>query len=103
VVVIIIYQLGSGARRFNELRRDIDGISQRMLSVTLRGLERDGLVSRVVYPVTPPRVDYALTDFGRTLLATVAELMGWAEANFDQVQAARTRYDAREKELKELT
>src|SRR4051812_16189065 len=66
--VLVIYLLGDGTRRFTELLRSIDGISQRMLTVTVRGLERDGLVTRTVHPVVPPRVDYALTTLGRTLL-----------------------------------
>jgi DNA-binding HxlR family transcriptional regulator len=99
----VISQLRSGSKRFNELKRDIDGISQRMLSVTLRGLERDGLVSRTMYPVMPPRVDYALTDLGRTLLATVADFLAWADKNVDEIEAARARYDAREKQRKPLT
>ncbi len=93
--VIVIYMLGFGTRRFTDLKRSIDGISQRMLTVTLRGLERDGLVTRTVYPVVPPRVDYALTPMGRTLLATIAQLMEWAEEHRAEIGAARARYDAR--------
>ncbi len=93
--VHVIHMLGSETRRFSELRRGIDGISQRMLTVTLRGLERDGLVTRTVYPVVPPRVDYALTPLGETLLATVCSLVGWAEEHRDDVDAARARYDER--------
>jgi DNA-binding HxlR family transcriptional regulator len=99
----VVSRLGDGTKRFNELKREIDGISQRMLSVTLRTLERDGIVSRVVYPVVPPRVDYDLTDLGRTLLATVSDFVIWADANLDDVEAARARYDAREAELEQLT
>ena len=72
----------------------VAGISQRMLTVTLRGLERDGLVTRTVYPVVPPRVDYALTPLGDTLLATVCSVVTWAEANQANVQRAREQYDA---------
>jgi DNA-binding HxlR family transcriptional regulator len=82
--------------RFNELRREIDGISQRMLTVTLRQLERDGLVSRTVYPVVPPRVEYALTPLGRTLHSTIQALVTWTETHQDEVAAARAAYDARE-------
>ena len=82
--------------RFNELRREIDGISQRMLTVTLRQLERDGLVSRTVYPVVPPRVEYALTPLGRTLHSTIQALVSWTETHQDEVAAARAAYDARE-------
>ncbi len=81
--------------RFTELQRRIDGISQRMLTVTLRQLERDGLVSRTVHPVVPPRVDYALTPLGATLHATIQALVSWTEANQNEVAAARARYDAR--------
>lgn len=82
--------------RFNELRREIDGISQRMLTVTLRQLERDGLVSRTVYPVVPPRVEYALTPLGAGLHSTIQALVTWTEHHQDEVAAARTAYDARE-------
>ena len=82
-----------GSRRFNELRRDIPGISQRMLTRTLRGLERDGLVSRTVTPSVPPRVDYALTALGRSLCVPVAQLGNWAVANIGKVEAARAVYD----------
>ena len=82
--------------RFNELRREIDGISQRMLTVTLRQLERDGLVTRTVYPVVPPRVEYALTPLGQTLHSTIQALVTWTEIHQDEVAAARAAYDARE-------
>ena len=94
--VNVIHLLGSGTLRFSDLRRGIDGISQRMLTVTLRGLERDGLVTRTVYPVVPPRVDYALTPLGETLLATICDLVRWAEAHTADVDAARARYDGDE-------
>jgi DNA-binding HxlR family transcriptional regulator len=86
--------LGGGTMRFSELRRGIDGISQRMLTVTLRALERDGLIDRQVYPVIPPRVEYSLTPLGRSLLVAVRGLIEWSEANTDAVQQARERYDA---------
>src|SRR5688572_30434050 len=82
--------------RFNELRREIDGISQRMLTVTLRQLERDGLVTRTVYPVVPPRVEYALTPLGATLHSTIQALVSWTETHQEEVVAARAAYDARE-------
>jgi DNA-binding HxlR family transcriptional regulator len=85
--------------RFNELRREIDGISQRMLTVTLRQLERDGLVSRTVYPVVPPRVEYQLTPLGATLHSTIQALVTWTESHQDEVAAARAAYDAREAAL----
>jgi DNA-binding HxlR family transcriptional regulator len=93
--MFVIHLLGGGSARFNELRRGIDGISQRMLTVTLRGLERDGLVSRTAHPVIPLRVDYALTPMGRTLLETVCSLVAWAGEHTGDVDAARAAYDAR--------
>jgi DNA-binding HxlR family transcriptional regulator len=91
--VLVVYVLGRGARRFNELRREIGGISQRMLTLTLRGLERDGMVTRSVTATIPPRVDYALTDLGRSLLGPVAELGEWAKRNRARIDKARARYD----------
>jgi DNA-binding HxlR family transcriptional regulator len=81
--------------RFTELGREIDGISQRMLTVTLRQLERDGLVRRTVYPVVPPRVEYELTPLGKTLHATIQSLVAWTEAHQSEIAAARAEYDAR--------
>lgn len=91
--VLVVMLLGEQPRRFNELRREIGGVSQKMLSSTLRALERDGFVSRTVHPTVPPRVDYALTDLGRELLVPVAALGEWAMANMDRIDAARRRYD----------
>ncbi|MES1158789.1 MAG: helix-turn-helix domain-containing protein [Terricaulis silvestris] len=91
--VLIIAQLGQGPRRFNEIKRMVDGISQRMLTLTLRGLERDGLVTRTVTPSIPPRVDYALTELGRDLLNPVQALGEWAVKHRTCVQAARARFD----------
>jgi DNA-binding HxlR family transcriptional regulator len=91
--VLVVYVLGRGPRRFNELRREIGGISQRMLTLTLRGLERDGMVTRSVTATIPPRVDYALTDLGRSLLGPVAELGEWAKRNRARIDKARARYD----------
>jgi DNA-binding HxlR family transcriptional regulator len=93
--VYVISLLGDGPRRFTDLLRTIDGISQRMLTVTLRGLERDGIVTRKVYPVVPPRVDYDLTPTGHTLLATVRQLIEWADDHTGDIDAARAQYDAR--------
>ena len=90
----IIATLKDGPVRFNELRRQIDGISQRMLTIALRGLERDGLVKRTLFPTIPPRVDYELTDVGRTLLAPVMGLVTWVNTNRENIQGARVRYDA---------
>jgi DNA-binding HxlR family transcriptional regulator len=91
----VIHRLGRTTLRFTELKRDIPGISQRMLTATVRTLERDGLVRRTVYPVVPPRVDYALTPLGETLLATVCTLMAWADQHSDEIDAAREAYDER--------
>jgi DNA-binding HxlR family transcriptional regulator len=93
--VYVVSILGDGPKRFSELKRTIDGISQRMLTLTLRGLERDGLVTRTVFPTVPPRVDYELTPLGRTLLPPVMALAAWAKANGEQIYAARERFDAR--------
>jgi DNA-binding HxlR family transcriptional regulator len=89
----VISLLGRGTQRFSELRRGIDGISPRMLTVTLRTLERDGLVSRAVYPVVPPRVEYTLTPMGETLLQTVNSLVQWADTHLAEIDAARALYD----------
>jgi DNA-binding HxlR family transcriptional regulator len=93
--LLIVSTLGAGPLRFNELRRQIDGISQKMLSSTLKVLERDGLVSRTVIPSVPPQVDYALTDLGRELLSPVSALAQWTAANTPRIMAARADYDAR--------
>jgi DNA-binding HxlR family transcriptional regulator len=93
--LLVIALLDCQSLRFTQLRREIDGISQRMLSVTLRQLERDGLVSRTVHPVVPPRVDYALTPLGRTLHQTIKSLVTWTEQHQEEIIAARAAYDAR--------
>ncbi|MDK4717559.1 helix-turn-helix domain-containing protein [Rhizobium sp. CNPSo 4039] len=90
----IIATLKDGPVRFNELRRRIDGISQRMLTITLRGLERDGLVKRTLFPTIPPRVDYELTEVGRTLLGPVMALVMWANSNQENIRGSRLRFDA---------
>ncbi|MCD7095356.1 helix-turn-helix transcriptional regulator [Klebsiella quasipneumoniae subsp. quasipneumoniae] len=89
----IVVVLASGVRRFNELKRGIDGISQRMLTLTLRGLERDGLITRTMYPTIPPRVDYELTNMGRTLLEPVMALVNWADKNQFAIAEAHKRFD----------
>ena len=91
--VLVVELLSNGPMRFNELRRLIGNISQKMLTTTLRGLERDGLVTRTVYPTVPPRVDYELTDLGRELRAPVHALAGWARENIGRINAARKRFD----------
>src|SRR5437868_13529696 len=93
--LLVIYVLADGVRRFSQLRREIDGISQRMLTLTLRQLEREGLVRRTVFPVVPPRVDYQLTPLGSTLLDTIQSLVGWAGEHGHEIAAARAAYDAR--------
>ena len=92
--VLIVALLGDGTKRFSELRRAIEGISQRMLTLTLKGLERDGLITRTMYPTIPPRVDYGLTKLGRSLLIPITALGDWAAQNRERIQAARERYDA---------
>jgi DNA-binding HxlR family transcriptional regulator len=91
--LLVVELLGGGTRRFTELRRDIDGISQRMLTLTLRRLERDGLIHRTVHAVVPPRVDYHLTPLGQTLLEAVGPLVAWTRAHRDEIARARADYD----------
>jgi DNA-binding HxlR family transcriptional regulator len=93
--VLVVRLLGDGPRRFNELKKATTGISQRMLTLTLRGLERDGLVSRTVYPTIPPRVDYALTPLGRSLMEPIAALTAWAVAHHGEIAAAQAAFDRR--------
>src|SRR5215216_4666007 len=92
--VLVVGELGSGPRRFNEIRKALGSISQRMLTLTLRGLERDGLVTRTVFPTVPPRVDYELTKLGRSLLEPVSGLGLWARRNRPAIEDARRRFDA---------
>jgi DNA-binding HxlR family transcriptional regulator len=95
--VLVVTMLGDGPKRFNELRRSLGSISQRMLTLTLRGLERDGLVSRTVFPIVPARVDYELTKLGHSLLAPVSGLGTWARKNQAAIQDARRRFDLEKK------
>lgn len=92
-VVAVLYVLSSGTKRYGELRREIGTISQRMLTRTLRDLERNGLVSRQVYPVVPLMVEYSLTPLGKTLTEVLKDLCDWAIDNFQQVKVARNDYD----------
>ncbi len=94
--VLIVMTLTDGPKRFNMLKRTIGGISQRMLTLTLRGLERDGLVSRTVFPTIPPKVEYALTPLGHSLCGPIRSLGNWAFAHIDVVQEARVDFDRRE-------
>lgn len=91
--LLIVSVLADGPKRFSELRREIPSISQRMLTLTLRGLERDGLVSRTVTPSIPPRVDYELTQLGQSLRKPVCALAEWAMANIDVIHTSQTRFD----------
>jgi DNA-binding HxlR family transcriptional regulator len=91
--VLIIVLLGRRTHRFSELHRGIEGISQRMLTLTLRALVRDGLVNRTVYASVPPRVEYELTALGRTLLDILTALEEWANTHRDDIRAARDRHD----------
>jgi DNA-binding HxlR family transcriptional regulator len=95
--VLIVDLLGAGPLRFNELRRSVEGISQRMLTLTLRGLERDGLVTRTIYPEIPPRVEYELTKLGETLLVPISGLAEWAAENRTSIQDARTEFDGKQR------
>ena len=92
--VLVVTTLGEGSKRFNELRREIPTVSQRMLTLTLRNLERDGIVSRTVTPSIPPRVDYELTELGHSLLTPITALAQWALENVETIHAAQTRFDA---------
>jgi DNA-binding HxlR family transcriptional regulator len=94
--VLVVGELGDGPRRFNEIRRALGSISQRMLTLTLRSLERDGLVTRTVFPTVPPRVDYELTRLGRSLLEPVNGLGLWARQNQPAIRHAREKFDAAE-------
>ena len=95
--VLVVMRLADGSKRFSELRREIPAVSQRMLTLTLRNLERDGLITREVTPTIPPRVDYELTRLGRSLLAPVSALGQWAFDNSAPLDAARAKFDAANK------
>lgn len=93
--VLVVSALDAGPRRFTALATEVDGVSQKMLTQTLRSLERDGFVSRTVYPVVPPHVEYELTDLGRSLLAPIRALAAWAVDNMDAVVERQAEYDGR--------
>src|SRR5712692_11397407 len=97
--VLVIALLGQRMHRFTELKKQVEGISQRMLTLTLRQLERDGLVQRTIYPTVPPKVEYTLSDFGRTILVPVTELANWALSYRLDIQAAREAFDSRQLEV----
>ena len=91
----VIDLLGQGTKRFSELHRSVDGITARMLTVTLRGLERDGIVTRTIHPVIPPRVEYELTPMGLTLLDAIGQLVSWADSHLPEISEAQAAYDAK--------
>lgn len=92
-VVAVLYVLSQGTKRYGELQREVGDISQRMLTRTVRDLERNGLVARKVYPVVPPMVEYSLTPLGETLNGVLKSVCDWSTQNFDAVEAARTEFD----------
>ena len=96
--ILVVNELGSGPRRFNEIRKALGSISQRMLTLTLRGLERDGLVTRTIFPTIPPRVDYELTDLGRGLSKPVEALGKWTFDHRVEIEGARAKFDARKEQ-----
>lgn len=98
--VLVVNYLGNGPLHFNELRREIGNITQKMLTSTLRNLERDGFIARTVSPSRPPRVEYALTDLGHALLVPVHELAQWTMDNAEKIDAARARFDAQDGETR---
>ncbi len=91
--LLVIRQLGDGPLRFSQIKRSLGSISQKMLTATLRGLERDGFITRTVFPTVPPRVDYELTALGHDLLDPVRQLGDWAMKNAERIERARKRYD----------
>ncbi len=92
--VLVIHALSQGTQRYNQLQRNIDGVSQKMLTQTLRALERDGLVQRTMYPVVPPMVEYSLTALGQTLTVVLSGLCGWAEQHLPEVLENRANFEA---------
>jgi len=96
--VLVVEVLTHGPLRFNALQRAVPGISHRMLTLTLRGLERDGLVERTAFPTIPPRVDYALTEAGHSLKAPLQTLVSWARSRQEGIEAAQTLFDQRDRD-----
>jgi DNA-binding HxlR family transcriptional regulator len=88
--ILVIYVLARGTRRYGQIQRDIGGITQKMLTQTLRRMEEDGLVTRIIYPVIPPKVEYTLTELGKTLLEPLSAICRWAETHLDEVEQARS-------------
>ena len=99
--LLIVLNLGAGKQRFSELRRRVNGISQRMLTQTLRHLERDGMLTRTVFPTNPPSVEYELTELGFSMLDAIRALIEWTAANQTEIAAARQAYDQKQKEFLE--
>lgn len=97
--VLVMSSLEQGTKRFSTLQRELGGISQKMLTQTLRGLERDGLVHRTIYPTVPPKVEYTLTPLGRTLVGLVDAVRVWSEQHIEAVMQAQTHYDHHNKEI----
>jgi DNA-binding HxlR family transcriptional regulator len=91
--VLVVSSLKEGTKRFSQLQREIEGVSQKMLTQTLRGLERDGLITRTIYPTVPPKVEYSLTPLGRTLVSVLDAIRGWSETHIEEVLAAQDSYD----------
>lgn len=100
--VLVVGLLAKRTWRFGELRREIDGISQKMLTQTLRGMERDGLVQREVYPTVPPKVEYSLSELGETLVDMLEKIREWSEGNIEQVLEAQQRFDAQQDEKSDM-
>jgi DNA-binding HxlR family transcriptional regulator len=94
-VHLVVCALRDGPKRFGELRRKLDGVTQKMLTQTLRALERDGLLTRTLYPTIPPRVDYELTDLGCQVAGLLDNILAWSQQHAAEITAARTRYDSR--------
>ncbi len=94
--VLVVGALSERTKRFSELKREISGVSQKMLTQTLRGMERDGLINRKVYPTVPPKVEYSLTELGFTLIDMLNDIRDWSESNIEKVLAAQEKYDMSE-------
>lgn len=91
--VLIVRSLVQGTKRFGELRKEIEGVSQKVLTQTLRGMERDGLIHRKIYPTVPPKVEYKLTNLGKSLIEIFLSIETWSNNNFEKVRSARKKYD----------
>ena len=94
--VLVVGSLAQDTKRFSELKKEITGISQKMLTQTLRGMQRDGLITRKVYPTVPPKVEYTLTELGMSLISMISDIRDWAEGNIETVSQAQQSYDQRQ-------